>query len=116
MYRFKRIDRTGMGAVHFHRVSYFQLAFPAFEILVHNVEILYQKPAGGNRHPAVLIAMVVDRTDMSDLPANRQQFVQRSLVDEIASVMLPVPGEERRQAFGIDRSLLQKCADLFGLI
>src|SRR5260370_3501418 len=54
--------------------------------------------------------------DLSDLPANGNQLIEWSLVDQIAGVMLRVPGEIGGQRIGSDRSVLKKFPDLFGVI
>ena len=45
--------------------------------------------------------MIVNRADLADLPANGDKFVKASLVDQIAGVVLAVPGEIRRERVGI---------------
>ncbi len=58
---------------------------------MENVKIFHQQAADGDGHPAVLVAVVVNRTGLTDLPANGHQFVETGLVDQVASVMLRDP-------------------------
>src|ERR1700730_4332251 len=54
--------------------------------------------------------------ELADLPANGNQLVEWSLVDQIVGVMLRVPGEIGGQRIGSDRSVLKKFPYRLGLI
>src|SRR5579864_4258253 len=60
--------------------------------------------------------MVVYRTRLPDLPANRHQFVQRRSVNEISGVMLPVPIEVGCERIRADRRVLQKLPNRLDLV
>ena len=86
--------------------------FPRANILFHDMEILHQQTADGHRHPAILIAMVVDGAGLADFPADGDQFIEGSFIDEVASVVLAVPGEIRSEGIGINRGHL---AEIFAV-
>jgi hypothetical protein len=108
----ERIDRAGLARIHFDGVRSFQVTRTLFEILLDQVKVFHSQASDGNCHPAILFTMVVHRTGLSDLPADGDQFVERSLIDQIAGVMLLVPGEIGGKSFRHHRGLLQKTNDL----
>src|SRR5438876_6672487 len=55
------------------------------------------KTAVGHRHPAVLIAVIVNRTFLPDIPTNRNQFKERRLQNQIACVMFGADEKIRSQ-------------------
>jgi hypothetical protein len=83
---------------------------PSRQILINKMEILYLEPAKWDRHPAVLIAMIMNGTGLTDLPANSHQFVKRSAINQITRVVLTIPGEIRCKGFAIDRHLREELA------
>ena len=87
---------------------------PPSQILMNQMKILHLQAPDGNRHPAILVAMIVHRTRLPDLPANGHQFVKRSAVDEIAGVVLPVPVQVRSERIGADGRVLQKAPHWLG--
>jgi len=101
-----RIDRAGMRQIHFHRVGRFKPALARSQVLLHEMKVLHLQSTYRNGHPAILIAMIMHRTSLSNFPADGEQFVQRSLIDKIARVMLPVPGQVARERLRVDRSIL----------
>src|ERR1700749_3021626 len=74
MYRIGWVHRTGMGEVYLQGVERVQLAAPARQILMNKVEVFFLQPAEWDRHPAVLVAMVVNRTGLTYFPADGHQF------------------------------------------
>ena len=111
-----RIDGAGLARVHLHCVSGFDLASALLEILRNGAVILDAQSSDRDSHPAILFAMIVDGTDLSDLPADGYQFVERSLVDEISRVVLAVPGQIRGQGVGGNLRVLQKLEDLADIV
>ena len=83
---------------------------------MHHMKILDQQAADGDGHPAVLVAVVVDGTGLADFPADGNQFVERSFVDQVAGVVLAIPGEIGRQRVGVERGVLQEFAELLGFV
>ena len=75
------------------------------------MKVFHLKYAERNRHPAVLVAMIVHGTRLTNFPTDRHQFVKRSAVDQIARVVLTIPVQVRRERIGIDRILLQETAN-----
>src|SRR5690242_16176812 len=59
--------------------------------------------------------MIVYRTYLSHLPADRKQLIERSLVDEVARVVLTIPIEVWRQGIGRDAGSLQEGQQLIGV-
>jgi len=58
----------------------------------------------------------VNGAGLADFPTNGEQFVERSFVDQIAGVVLAVPGEIGRERLGVERGSLQKRAELLGAV
>src|SRR5580692_1707079 len=114
MDRIAGIDRAGMSDIHFYCIQRLEARTALCNVLMHEVKVLDLQAAYGDSHPAILIAMIVDRTHLPDLPADGHQFVERRAIDEVARVVLAVPGQVGRERVGVDRSLLQKAADGFG--
>lgn len=110
------IDGAGLGGIHLDGFGGLDDAFSRGNVLLDDVEILDQQTADGDGHPAILIAVVVDGAGLADLPADGEQFVERSFIDEIASVVLAVPEEIGSERIGIERIRLEELAELFGAI
>jgi hypothetical protein len=108
------VDGAGMRDIHLDRVGGFEPAGSTIQVLMNEMKIFHVQTADGNGHPAILVAMIVHRTGLADLPANGHQFVKRSPVDEIASVVLPVPVQVRSERVSADGSVLQKTAYRLG--
>lgn len=89
----ERINGTGLNRIHFHRVCGRKLAGALFQALRDNAIILDQQFSDGDCHPAILVAMVVYGTGLADFPADCYQFVERSFVDQVPSVVLAIPGQ-----------------------
>src|SRR5579885_1677960 len=111
MHRLQRIDRAGMRRVHQFRVCRLQFAAARLQVLEHKPEVLHPQAPDGHGHPAVLVAMIVHRAGLSDVPADRNQLIERRLVDEVASVVLPVPAQVGGERVGSDRVRGQKPSD-----
>ena len=109
---FERIHRAGLAGIHFHRGCSFQFAGALIQVLGYHVEVFDLQASDGNGHPAILFAVIMDGTCLTDLPADGDKFVEGSLVDQVASVVLLVPSEIWRQGIGLNGSLLQECDDL----
>src|ERR1700689_3837105 len=92
MHRLPRITRARLRNVHLQDVSGLELTAPGAQVLANHAEIFHLQTPDGRRHPAVLVPMVMHRTGLADLPADGQQFVERSFIDQITRVMLPIPG------------------------
>ena len=116
MDRLERVDGAGVRGVHLDGFRGFDGGFAESDVLMHDVKILHQQAADGDSHPTVLVAVVVDGTDLSDFPADGNQLVENSFVDQVAGVVLAVPGEVRRQRVGVDRGVLQEFAELLGFV
>lgn len=110
MYGICGVHRTGLGDVHLHSVERLQLAATGRQILLNKVKVFYVKPAEWNRHPAVLVAMIMNGTGLAHLPANGHQLIERSAIDQIARIVLTIPSEIRRERVGIDRHLREELA------
>src|SRR5580692_3605998 len=83
---------------------------------MNHMEILYQQAADGDSHPAVLVAVVVDRASLADLPTDGDQFVERIFVDQVAGVVLAIPGQIGGQRVGAERGVLEESAELLGFV
>jgi len=116
MHRFERIDGAGMRCVHLDSVSGPDRALAKGKILMNNVKILDQQTADGDSHPTILVFVVVHGAGLADLPADRDQLIKRSFVDQVSGIVLAIPGEIGSKGFGMDRSVLQECAKLLNLV
>ena len=108
MYGISWVDRTRMCNVHLHGVERCKLAVTGEEILMYKVEVFDLEPAKWDRHPAVLVAMVVNGANLTHFPANGHQFIERRAIDQIARIVLPIPGEIRCEGLGINRHLREQ--------
>lgn len=86
------VDRTGVRQIHLDGIERFEPAASSLQILVDEVKVFDQEARDGNRHPAILIAMIVHGTGLPGFPADGHQFVEGCAVDQVARVMLPIPG------------------------
>ena len=114
--RLQRIDGTGLGWIHFDGVGGFEVAGAGIQILRDDTKVLDPKPSHWNRHPAVLLAVVVHGTGLSHFPTDGNQFIEGRLVDQIAGVVLLVPGEIGGQSVGHNRGILQEADNLVDAI
>jgi hypothetical protein len=87
----KRIHGTGLSWIHLHRVCGGELAGSFLQALGDNAIILDQEFSDRNCHPAILVAMIVYGTGLADFPAYCYQFVERSFVHQVSSVVLTIP-------------------------
>ena len=97
MDRRQRVDGTGVRGIHLYGFSGLDGAFAGSNILMNDMVVLDHQTADGDGHPAVLVAVVVDGTGVTDLPANGDELVKRSFVDQIASIVLAIPCEIRHE-------------------
>ena len=112
----ERIDGAGMSQIHLDGFGGFDMAFAGCNILMHDMKVFNEQAADGDGHPAILVAVVVDRTGLADFPADGNQFVERCFIDEVAGVVLAVPGEIGRERVGIQRGVLQKSSQGFDFV
>jgi hypothetical protein len=92
LHRFPRIDRAWICNSQLNGIRCEQAAIPGLDVLKFYVEIFYHQFSDGRGHPTVLIAMIVHGTALADLPADGDEFVEIGFVDEVAGVVLAVPG------------------------
>src|SRR6266550_1869075 len=91
VHRLERIHGTGLSWIHLHRFSGLELASSFLQALGDNAIILDQEFADRNCHPAILVAMIVYGTGLADFPADCYQFIERSFVHQVSSVVLTIP-------------------------
>jgi hypothetical protein len=60
--------------------------------------------------------VVVNGTGLSDFPADRKEFVERSFVDQVSRVVLAVPNEVGGERIGIDGSVLEEFFELLCMV
>src|ERR1039458_7241339 len=68
------------------------------------------------RHPAILVAIIVHRNALPNLPADGHQFVEVRFVDRVARVVLPVPAQIGRETGFFDGHLPEQGKDLLRFI
>ena len=71
----------------------------SFDILLYNAVVLDQQPSDWYSHPTILVPVIVYGTSWANFPADCQKLILRSLVDQVASVMLHIPGQVCLQSF-----------------
>src|SRR5262249_16766801 len=64
------IHDAGMSEVHLDGVGRFKLAGLGLYVLMYAVEIFHLQAANWHSHPAILVAVVMHRTCLADLPAD----------------------------------------------
>jgi 23S rRNA (adenine2503-C2)-methyltransferase len=84
---FERVDVGRMGCVHFVDVGGDDAARAVGGVAVIHAEILDFQAANGSRHPTVLVAMIVDATDLADFPADGHTLEDVVFENEIAGVI-----------------------------
>ena len=86
---FEGIDIAGIGSVHFVNVGRHKptgAGVVGKGMAVFNAEILNFEAADGGRHPAVLVAMVVNARELADFPADGHAFEEIVFEDQVAGV------------------------------
>src|SRR5664279_1007508 len=91
MHRVAWIDSYRVGRIDFHHVGGYDIAALRSQVLFDHAVVAYRKPTHRRSHPAVLVLVVVDGRPHAHLPTNRQEFIKLGFVDEVPSVVLPVP-------------------------
>src|SRR5215813_6752346 len=89
MHGFERIHIGGMRGVHFVNVCRTESACAGMisgGVAVFDPEILYFQAAYRGRHPAILIAMIVDAAELPDFPADGHTFEYVILKNQVARV------------------------------
>src|SRR5687767_4059445 len=99
------IDPGRHVAVDIKRMGRLQPAVSGLLILLDNSKVLHPQPADRNRHPAVLIVMIVDARDLPYLPTDGDQFEAGVLEDQVSGVMALAEEQVRRQALLVDGML-----------
>lgn len=112
MHRLEGIDGTGMRGIHLDGVGGLDFAFAESKILMNHVKIFDQQAADGHSHPTILVFVVVHGAGLADFPADGEQFIKRSFIDQVAGVVLAIPGEIGSERLGMDWSVLQECTKL----
>ena len=74
VHRLERIHGTGLSWIHLYRVGRRKLAGALLQALRDDTIILNQQFSDGDRHPAVLVLMVVDLRRLSSIPAYGDEF------------------------------------------
>lgn len=69
------IDSARMREIHLDRIGSLDLTLTALQILVDQMKIFDLQSPDRNRHPAILVAMIMNRTRLPYFPADCHQFV-----------------------------------------
>ena len=112
----KRINGTGLSRIHFNRVGGRELAGALLKTLGDDPVILDQEFSDGDGHPAILVTVIVYGTGLTYFPADCYQFVERSFVDQVSSVVLTIPGQKLRETVWGNLRFLEKVDDLVGAV
>src|SRR5215471_9218310 len=106
VHRFERIDVGRVRRVHFVNISRNQFAGAAVVaggVAILHTKILHLQSPDRRRHPAILVAMVVDAAGLADFPADGHAF--KHVVSENQVARIAALGEEKvfLESFGPDR-------------
>ena len=82
-------------------------------VAIFNTEILDFEAADGGRHPAVLVAMIVDAGELADFPADGHTFEKIIFENEIAGVTAFGKENIFVEGFGADMILNDEILDVF---
>jgi len=110
------IDRAWIGQRQLNRVRCKQTAFPRFNILKFDMEVFDSQLSHWSCHPTILASMVMYGAALPNLPTDGHKLVEIGLIDQVARVMLPVPGQVGCKTELCDRYLDQQRTDLLNLI
>ena len=92
MHWLPRIDRAWICNGQLNRIRCAQAAVSRLEILKFYVEIFHRQFSDWRRHPAILTTMIVDGAALAYLPANGHELVEIRFINQVAGVMLGIPG------------------------
>src|SRR5258708_29179390 len=76
-----------MCGIHVVDVGGNDVACAADGVALVDSEILHAEPPDGRRHPAILIAVIVDAAELADFPADGHALENIVLENEIAGVI-----------------------------
>ena len=79
--------------------------------MLFDAEILHAQFADGNRHPAILIAVIMDAADQTDFPADGHNFEEITFENQISRVMALRVEEIRREGFRLHQIFADEIAD-----
>ena len=84
--RFERIHVGGMRRIHFVRVGGSEVTSVFRGVVLLDAEILYFQAADRGRHPAILVAMIVNAAELADFPADGHTFEHVVPENQVAGV------------------------------
>src|SRR6266851_9680959 len=100
--RFERIDVSGMRRIHFVNVGGGEVARVLRGVVLLDAEVLHFQAADRSRHPAILVAMIVDAAELADFPADGHTFERVVLENQVAGVAAFREEEISFERFGTD--------------
>jgi len=112
---FERIDVDGIGGIHFVDVGGDEATGAGVVgdgVAIFDAKVLNFEAADGGRHPAVLVAMIVDTGELADLPADGHALEKIVLEDEVAGVAALGEMEIFVEGFGADVILNNEVLDI----
>src|ERR1700734_2074747 len=74
-------------------------------------KILHAQTADRRHHPTILVAVIVDATNLADIPANGHDFEEVALVNQISRVVAFCVKKIRRKRIGLNRFLRGEIKD-----
>src|SRR5271165_177810 len=80
-------NHGGMSRVHVVRIRGDEFARTVRGVAILDAEILHAQPPNRSRHPAVLVAVIVNPAHLTYIPADRQHFEEFALVDQVSRVV-----------------------------
>jgi len=113
MDRLFELDLRREAIGKFERIGFPKFAIPGCFIDRVDGEILSLQSSDRDRHPASLLAMVMDSRDLAAIPADRHQLKSIVLEDKIPSVKLLAPEKIFLDRVDLDRILAEEIVDRF---
>ena len=102
------LDDARMRGIHLVGIGGNELAGAVRSIACIHMKILNAETANGSRHPAILVAMIVDAAELADFPADGEHFEKLALENQIPGVMALRVEEIRRKRFRLNGKLLSE--------
>src|ERR1700689_824414 len=82
-----RLHPRGMLGLHMVSIGRNQLAGGMRGVTSIDPEILHAEAADGSHHPAILVAVIVDAANLTDIPTYGHRFEKLAFVNQVSRVV-----------------------------
>src|ERR1700722_17194316 len=95
------------GMLHVHVVSFRwnEVASGLSSVAMIHTKILNAQTPDGSNHPAVLVAMIVNAANLSDIPADSHHFKKITFVNQVSRVVALCVKKIGRERLGLNAFL-----------